>query len=84
MAKPWMSQQSRSLRHPIRYELILVVEDDLGKRAVGAEVRAIGFGSLNGTEALILFGQNPDIALLFTDMVAGGWRAISSQRKSDA
>ena len=61
---------------PSGRELILVVEDDLRVRRVAvARLRDAGYRVLeasNGTEALILFGQNPDIALLFTDMVMPG------------
>jgi CheY-like chemotaxis protein len=61
---------------PSGSELILVVEDDLRVRRVAvARLKDAGYRILeasNGTEALILFGQNPDIALLFTDMVMPG------------
>jgi CheY-like chemotaxis protein len=61
---------------PSGSERILVVEDDLRARRVAvARLRDAGYRVLeasNGTEALILFGQNPDIALLLTDMVMPG------------
>jgi PAS domain S-box-containing protein len=61
---------------PSGSELILVVEDDLRVRRVAvARLRDAGYRVLeasNGTEALIVFGQNADIALLFTDMVMPG------------
>ncbi|MGO4569945.1 hypothetical protein AB4Z52_34175 [Rhizobium sp. 2YAF20] len=63
---------------------LLVVEDDLRVRRVAvARLRDARYRVLeasNGTEALILFGQNLDIALLITDMVIqAGRRAISSR-----
>jgi PAS domain S-box-containing protein len=61
---------------PSGNELILVVEDDPRVRRVAvARLRDAGYRVLeaqNGAEALALFDQNPDIALLFTDIVMPG------------
>ncbi|PZM10035.1 hybrid sensor histidine kinase/response regulator [Rhizobium tubonense] len=70
------SQEAPDAAIPSGSELILVVEDDLRVRRVAvARLRDAGYRVLeasNGTEALIVFAQNPDIALLFTDMVMPG------------
>ncbi|NRP85286.1 Blue-light-activated protein [Ensifer adhaerens] len=64
---------------PRGFERILVVEDDERVRRVTVS-RLLDAGyrvieATNGTEALALFQENPDIALLFTDVVMPGGMA---------
>ena len=58
---------------PDNRQLILVVEDDNSIRnTVVNMLTELGYraiGATNGTEALALIDQNPDLDLLFTDMV---------------
>jgi CheY-like chemotaxis protein len=64
---------------PKGFERILVVEDDERVRRVTVS-RLLDAGyrvieATNGTEALALFQENPDISLLFTDVVMPGGMA---------
>lgn len=71
--------EDKKLHIPPGFERILVVEDDARVRRV-AVARLIDAGysvieATNGTEALALCQENPDIALLFTDVVMPGGMA---------
>jgi PAS domain S-box-containing protein len=73
------SKKVKSQPLPRGFECILVVEDDARVRRVAVS-RLLDAGyrvveAANGTEALKLFEDNPDIALLFTDVVMPGGMA---------
>ncbi|AOF87379.1 sensory box protein [Hydrogenophaga sp. RAC07] len=59
-----------------RGELVLLVEDDdMVRQFASAQLHALGYRTLtaaSGLAALELFGQHPDIDLLFTDVVMPG------------
>ncbi|KQY12140.1 histidine kinase [Rhizobium sp. Root73] len=61
---------------PTGEELVLVVEDDPRVRRVAvSRLKGLGYLVLeaeNGTDALALFEQIPDIALVFTDIIMPG------------
>ena len=58
------------------HELVLVVEDDeLVRRYAVGQVKSLGYATLeaaNATEALQVIAENPDIDLLFTDVIMPG------------
>ncbi|MCJ9720290.1 PAS domain S-box protein [Agrobacterium sp. SHOUNA12C] len=77
--EPPRATEDKKLQIPRGFERILVVEDDARVRRVAVS-RLLDAGysvieATNGTEALAAFQENPDIALLFTDVVMPGGMA---------
>jgi PAS domain S-box-containing protein len=77
--QPDRVEEDRKSNIPRGFERILVVEDDTRVRRVTVS-RLLDAGysvieATNGTEALALFQENRDIALLFTDVVMPGGMA---------
>ncbi|HEY0125412.1 MAG TPA: PAS domain S-box protein [Rhizobium sp.] len=77
--EPQGTETDKKLHIPRGFERILVVEDDARVRRVAVS-RLLDAGysvieATNGTEALALCQENPDIALLFTDVVMPGGMA---------
>jgi CheY-like chemotaxis protein len=77
--EPPRAAEDKKLQIPKGFERILVVEDDARVRRVAVS-RLLDAGysvieATNGAEALAAFQENPDIALLFTDVVMPGGMA---------
>ncbi|KZD07613.1 CHASE domain-containing protein [Oceanibaculum pacificum] len=65
--------------------ILLVEDDDLVRRNVAAQLEALGYDMLvarNGHEALDLLRHNPEIDLLFTDIVMPG--GLNGRQLADA
>ncbi len=77
--EPPRAAEDKKLQIPKGFERILVVEDDARVRRVAVS-RLLDAGysvieATNGAEALAAFQENPDIALLFTNVVMPGGMA---------
>lgn len=77
--QPDRADENKKANIPRGFERVLVVEDDARVRRVTVS-RLLDAGysvieATNGTEALALFQENRDIALLFTDVVMPGGMA---------